>query len=201
MNNRDTAVVPPNVMNFQQSQEVMQEVIDNNNKLRADLSNAILYRTYNGLDSLNSVTKDEYGILKLEKDTTLYVDVRTKVKVPKKFYFQNNHDDTLKMAFKSPENLNVFIHDLISKEEVGTNLKAIKRSYNIEKFKEKSIGVCKIITYKVTKDKKRYNGYALCFKSKDYQTFFEFESNDLSSEKLKEKAIDFLTANLSEEKR
>lgn len=201
MNNRSSYDNNPGIVNFQDTQRIMQESIDRNNKIRAIVSNNILYKMYQGLDSLSPLTKEDYGLIKLEKDTAIYIDLSTKLKIPKNFYFQNNHDDTLKMAFKSPQNLNIFIHDFHSKDEAAVNFKSIKRDKNLQKFKEDKLSIFRMMTYKITKDNVKYNGYAFCFKTDDFQTFFEFESHDLSSDKLREKAVDFLTKNLKADKK
>lgn len=196
MNNRNSSGNTSDVINFQETEKITNEIIMQNNRIRKKTSNEALYGTYQSLDSLSPLMKESYGILRLERDTVVFIDLSTKIKIPKHFYYQNNHDDTLRMAFKSPENLNIFIHDFESKEEIAKNFKSLKSSSDLKKYKENEVSIFKIISYKISKNNKRFNGYALCFKTGDFQTFFEFESNNLSSDKLKEKAIDFLSENL-----
>lgn len=179
----------------------MQESIERNEKRRQIVSNNIMYQTYQGLDSLNSIQKEEFGILKLERDTLIYVDLSTKIRIPKDYYLQNNHDDTLRMAFKSPQNLNIFIHDFDSKETLATNLKSIKHDKELQKLKESKLSIFNLMTYKIKDHNKKYNGYAFCFKVESSQTFFEFESASLSSDQLREKAHDYLFKNLKDVKK
>lgn len=182
------------LVNFQIDTQKNNEHFKN---VREKTSNNFLYTRYESLDSLSSLEKENYGVLKLEKDSLVYIDLSTQIKIPKHFYFQNNHDDTLRIAFKSPENLTLFIHDFETKEEIEKNFKILKTDYNLQKYKvENSIGEIKFISYKISKDKKRYNGYAICFKRKEFQTFFEFESEKLSRDKLKLNAIHFLSQNM-----
>jgi hypothetical protein len=160
------------------------------------ISNNFLYYNYESLDSLSSSVKENYRVLKLEKDSLVYISLSTKIKIPKDYYFQNNHDDSLRIAFKSPENLTIFIHDFDSKEEIEKNFKILKADSNLQNYKASTIGDFKVISYKISKNKKRYNGYALCIKGKELQTFFEFESDKLSSDKLRSAAILFLSKNM-----
>lgn len=199
-NNRSSSNFTPEPSYIEDAQKVMQESIDRNNKLRTFVSNNILYKNYDGLDSLSPLMKKEFGLTKLERDSAVKVDISTTLRIPKNFYLQNNHDDTLKMAFKSPQNMNIFIHDFDSKKGIAENFKSLKQDKELQKFKEQKYSNFKVITYKITKDKKRFNGFALCFKAGDYLEFYEFESADLSADVLKLKAIDFLSENLKEDK-
>lgn len=201
MSNRNSSGINPEIVNFQDTQKIMQESIERNEKRREIVSNNIMYQTYQGLDSLNSIQKEEFGILKLERDTLIYVDLSTKIRIPKDYYLQNNHDDTLRMAFKSPQNLNIFIHDFDSKETLATNLKSIKHDKELQKLKESKLSIFNLMTYKITDHNKKYNGYAFCFKVEGSQTFFEFESAALSSDQLREKAHDYLFKNLKDVKK
>ena len=192
MNNRDSSAINPEIMNFQDTQKVMRESMERNKKLQKIFSNNIMYKTYQGVDSLSAVMKDNYGILKIEKDTSIVVDFTTTINIPKGFYVQKNHDDTLRMAFKSPENLNIFIHDFQSKDTLASNFKILKRDKDLQKFKEQKVTIFSMITYNITNDTKKYNGYAFCFKVEDYQSFYEFESPNLTSDELREKVHDYL---------
>lgn len=176
----------PVMESFRNSQEAMKENFRQHQEMQRKMSNAILYSNYETLDSLSALQKDNYGIQKLEKDSLIYIALDTQIKIPKDFYLQNKHDDSLRMAFKSPDNLNVFIHDFEAKAEIEPSFKTLKNSDNLQKFKvENTIGDVKAISYKITKQSKRYNGYALCFKNDGYLNFYEFESNKLPLDKLK----------------
>lgn len=191
----------PVMESFRNSQEAMKENFRQHQEMQRKMSNAILYSNYESLDSLSALQKDNYGIQKIQKDSLIYIALDTQIKIPKDFYFQNRHDDSLRMAFKSPDNVNVFIHDFESKAEIEPSFKSLKNSDNLQKFKvENTIGDVKTISYKITKESKRYNGYALCFKNDGFLNFYEFESNILSVDKLKIRAIEFLSQNMKEKK-
>ncbi|MFB9079749.1 hypothetical protein ACFFLS_07665 [Flavobacterium procerum] len=167
------------------------------------ISKDIMYKSYLGLDSLNAMERDDYGLLKLEKDTLLLIDIKTQIKIPKEYYFQNAHDDSLHYAFKAPDNLNFFIHDFEAKGDLEENFKAVKHISKLQKYKlENTIDNTKVVSYKIVKNNKRFNGYALCFKNvdADLHTFFEFESDVLTKEKLQDRALAFLTQNMKEKK-
>lgn len=192
----------PVMESFRNSQEAMKENFRQHQEMQRKMSNAILYSNYESLDSLSALQKDNYGIQKIQKDSLIYIALDTQIKIPKDFYFQNRHDDSLRMAFKSPDNVNVFIHDFESKAEIEPSFKSLKNSDNLQKFKvENTIGDVKMISYKITKVSKRYNGYALCFKNEGFLNFYEFESNILSVDKLKIRAIEFLSQNMKEKKK
>lgn len=192
----------PVMESFRNSQEAMKENFRQHQEMQRKMSNTILYSNYESLDSLSALQKDNYGIQKLAKDSLIYIALDTQIKIPKDFYLQNRHDDSLRMAFKSPDNLNVFIHDFESKGEIEPSFKSLKNSANLQKFKvENTIGDVKAISYKITKESKRYNGYALCFKNDGYLNFYEFESNKLPLDKLKGRAIEFFSQNLKEKKK
>ncbi|CAC9976699.1 hypothetical protein [Flavobacterium panici] len=191
----------PVMESFRNSQEAMKENFRQHQEMQRKMSNAILYSNYESLDSLSALQKDNYGIQKLAKDSLIYIALDTQIKIPKDFYLQNKHDDSLRMAFKSPDNLNVFIHDFESKAEIEPSFKTLKNSANLQKFKvENTIGDVKAISYKITKESKRYNGYALCFKNDGYLNFYEFESSKLPLDKLKGRAIEFFSQNMKEKK-
>lgn len=191
----------PVMESFKNTQEAMKENYRLQREILNKFSNDILYSNYEKLDSLSASQKENYGLQKLEKDSLLYIALDTQVKIEKNYYLQNRHDDTLRMAFKSPDNLNIFIHDFESKDEIEPSFKALKSSSNLEKFKvENTIGDVKALSYKITKENKRYNGYALCFKNDGILNFYEFESSILPIDKLKLRAIVFLSQNMKEKK-
>jgi len=180
-----------------QQQEINARIINSRNTI----SNNILYTPYKDLDTLSVMQKDNYDIFKLEKDSLIYADLNTQIKIPKGFYVQNNHDDTLRMAFKSPADLNIFIHDFKAAKDFKENFSAIKRDKKLQHYKlENSIGSTKVVSYKITKEDKRFNGYAICFITNEYQMFFEFESQNIPKDQLKTKAIDFLLENFKQKK-
>lgn len=167
------------------------------------LSNDFLYKDYKSIDSLKDAGRLFYGVVKLKKDTVVAVDFSSNLKIYKDFYFQNNHDDSLRIAFKSPENLNVFIHDFDTKSSVIESFKSFKsRSGLISNLKvEKITPTSDLVYYKIEANKNKFNGFAFCVKNKDSQMFFEFESEKLSKDRLKIAAITFLSENLKADKK
>ncbi|WP_426485831.1 hypothetical protein [Flavobacterium sp. 2] len=167
------------------------------------LSNNLFYSNYSDLDSLTISQQEDYGVCKLKKDSLIFMSIKEELNIPKGYYLQNNHDDSLRMAFKSPRNLTIFIHDFETKESVENGFKSLKRYSNLQKFKvENNLKTGKVFSYKISKEGKAFNGYAIAFQSKtrDYQFFYEFESNTLSKEILKEKALEFLLQNTKQKK-
>ncbi|WP_281297216.1 hypothetical protein [Flavobacterium limnophilum] len=181
-------------MDFEEATRENREI---NRIITERASNNFLYTDYEALDSLPIANKEMYDVIKLKKDTLVYIDFKTKLKIEKDFYFQNNHDDTLRLAFKSPKNFNVFIHDLDTEHSAKENFKSLKKNGRLDKVLVEKINEnTEFLSYKIVTDKAKFNGFALCFKSKGYQLFFEFESEKMSKDILKMKAVDFLSQNL-----
>ncbi|RZJ53884.1 MAG: hypothetical protein EOO44_06965 [Flavobacterium sp.] len=183
--------------NFEQSQAAMKEVFEKHKAINTIMSTKMMYSDYKALDSLSPEQKQNYGIVKLEKDSLVYIAIDAQLKVPKNYFLQNNHDQFLRVAFKSPDNFNFFIHDFESKEDVEESFKKLKSDSNLQKYKvENTIDQVKAVSYKITRENKRYNGYALCFKNAGVNSFYEFESGELSKDKLKMRAVDYLSQNM-----
>lgn len=186
---------------FEESQEIMKESLERQKTLERLISTKMLYSDYKALDSLSPLQKLNHGIVKVQKDSLVYIALDTQMQIPKNYYIQNNHDEFLRIGFKSPDNLNIFIHDFESKEDIEQSFKQLKSDSNLQKFKvENTIKEVKTLSYKITTENKRYNGYALCFKNDGINTFYEFESSELPIDKLKMRAIDFLSQNMKEKK-
>ncbi|WP_289666115.1 hypothetical protein [Flavobacterium panacagri] len=167
-------------------------------------SNNLFYKNYVALDSLSLLELEDYGVCKLKKDTLVFIDIRTQLNIPKEYFLQNNHDDSLRIAIKSPRNLTIFVHDFETKESVENSFKSLKRYSNLKKFKiENTLDMAKAVSYQISKENKKYNGYAIIFQNKgrDYMTFFEFESTTLSEDLIKNKAFDFLIQNVKQNKK
>lgn len=167
------------------------------------LSNNLFYSNYAALDSLTLSQQEDYGVCRLKKDSLIFIDIKTQLNIPKEYYLQNNHDDSLRIAVKSPRNLTIFLHDFETKENAENSFKSIKKYSNLQKFKlENNLDLTKVFSYQISKEDKKFNGYALAFqrKGKDYQTFFEFESSTLSKDELKDKALEFLLQNMKQKK-
>jgi len=186
---------------FEESQEIMKESLERQKTLERIISTKMLYSDYKALDSLSPLQKLNHGIVKVQKDSLVYIALDTQMQIPKNYYIQNNHDEFLRVGFKSPDNLNIFIHDFESKEGIEQSFKQLKSDSNLQKFKvENTIKEVKTLSYKITTENKRYNGYALCFKNDGINTFYEFESGELPIDKLKIRAIAFLSQNMKEKK-
>ncbi len=205
-NSQNTVDVSPYVMSQEQAEAIAEQNRVNNQiiKYQKDkLSNNLFYSDYAVLDSLTVSEQEDYGVCRLKKDSLIFMDIKTQLNIPKEYYLQNNHDDSLRVAFKSPRNLTIFIHDFETKESVENSFKSLKRYSNLQKFKlENDLEMGKVFSYKISKEGKKFNGYALAFQSKtrDYQTFYEFESSTLSKDILKDKALEFLLQNMKQKK-
>jgi hypothetical protein len=186
---------------FEESQAIMKESLERQKTLERIISTKMLYFDYKALDSLSVLQKLNHGIVKVKKDSLVYIALDGQMKIPKDYYIQNNHDELLRIAFKSPDNLNIFIHDFESKEDIEQSFKQLKSDSNLQKYKvESTIGEVKTLSYKITREDKRYNGYALCLRDDGIHTFYEFESSVLPIDKLKIRAILFLSQNMKEKK-
>lgn len=158
-------------------------------------SNQFLYLSYKQLDSVSESEKKLYQVKKLEKDTLVNLDIETKIKIAKEWYLQKNYDDSLKLAFKTTENLTVFIHDFESKENADAVFKSLKRGSDLKSVVIEGEDL-KTITYTVNKNNSLFNGYAFCFEKDDYYFFLEFESNTMKKEELKLKAFTYFITNI-----
>lgn len=162
-------------------------------------SNQFLYFSYKQLDSISESEKKLYQVKKLVKDTLVHLDVETKIKISKEWYLQKNYDDSLKLAFKTPENLTVFVHDFESKENADAVFKSLKRGSDLKSVVMEGEDL-KTITYSVNKNNSLFNGYAFCFAQDNYYLFLEFESNTMKKEELKLKAFTYFITNIKPSK-
>lgn len=159
--------------------------------------NDFLYNSFKTLDSIDAAQKQVYSIIKLNKDSLIPFDMSTKIKVEKGFYFQNNHDDSLRLAFKLPKDLTIFIHDFESTNNEDENFKSLKKNARLKSFKlDDLLTKTKTTSYSITKNNTKFNGYALSFKNNNYQTFIEFESQKISGFELQMEALSYLRKNL-----
>ncbi|MEN2412806.1 hypothetical protein [Flavobacterium mesophilum] len=202
-NTQNTIDVSPYVMSQQQANAIAEQNRINSKIIEVEKnkrSNNLFYSTYSKLDSLTALEQEDYGVYKLKKDTLVFIDIKNQLSVPKEYYFQNNHDDSLRFAIKSPRNLTMFVHDFETKDNVENSFKSIKKYSHLQKLKveKASTKLTTLISYQISKENKKLNGYAFAFQrtGKDYVTFFEFESATYSPDLLKEKALEFLLENL-----
>lgn len=186
---------------------INQEIIDQSEAIRTNnviaaakfqqQSNDILYTSYKDLEELSETEKQFNHLKKLEKDTIVQIDLSTRIKIQKESYFQNNHDDTLRMAFKLKKDLTVFLHDFESKKEDNDNFKALKKFGQLSDLKLlKSNKNSKTYSYSIVKKTKKYNGFALLYKSNELCSFIEFESDVLTKPALESAAYLFIINNV-----
>lgn len=164
-------------------------------------SNKLLYLSYHALDSMPLNEKKQYAVTKLSQDTLVTLDLSTKIKVTKESFFQKNYDDSLKLAFKTPENLTVFIHDFESKQDCETNFKSLKRGMNLSSLQyDKGTAKAKLFAYSLTHNNIKFNGYCIGIQSDNYCLFLEFESDKIAKKALKEKALTYMLSVLHSHK-
>lgn len=164
-------------------------------------SNTLLYLSYNALDSLPLNEKKLYAVTKLRQDTLVTLDLSTKIKITKESFFQKNYDDSLKLAFKTRDNLTVFIHDFESKQDCETNFKSLKRGMNLSALKyDKGTAKAKLFAYSLTQNNIKFNGYCIGIQSDNYCLFLEFESDKIAKAALKETALTYLLSILHSQK-
>lgn len=176
--------------------KIMQESMEKNQQFRENAAKNIFYSSYENLDSLGNAYREGYGIKKITEDSLVRLDLLNEVKIPKKSFFLNNYDDTLRFAVKFPDNTILYAHDLQSNDDTEVILKSIKGNAlsNVKKDEmTKGLGV---FEYKIEKNSKIYNGFSFVTQEKGNVNFMEFESAEKSAEVLKRDAVDFLTKNL-----
>jgi hypothetical protein len=189
------------------SKPINQEIIDQSEAIRTNnviaaakfqqQSNDILYTSYKDLEDLSETEKQFNHLKKLEKDTIVQIDLSTRIKIQKESYFQNNHDDTLRMAFKLKKDLTIFLHDFESKKEDSDNFKALKSNGQLSDLKLlKSNKNSKTYSYSIVKKTKKYNGFVLLYKSNELCSFIEFESDVLTKPALESAAYLFIINNV-----
>lgn len=165
-------------------------------------SNDIFYTKYAELDKFGQDKKERYKISKITNDTLVGFGFGSQIKIFKNNYYQNNHDDSLKMAIKMPDGFTVFIHDFKSMGPLEDNFKKLKYHSQLKDFKfEEPIGKFKAMSYSITKNNTRFNGYTLGFESDNYLMFFEFEGEKIKKNELRIRALMFLMENVVGEKR
>lgn len=176
-------------------QQLLEQKQQNSEYEARQISNNIFYYSYAYVDQLPAYQKEKYGIVKVTKDSLINFDLQTKIKCPKDYYFQKNYDESLKMAFKSKEDLNIFIYDFTSPNtHIGDNFRATKKGKDLQNVKyDEPIGKLKTLSYNIGS---RTNGFAIVFQNENYIMFFEFESGSLSPANLRQKGISFITNNL-----
>jgi hypothetical protein len=184
---------PQNVYQDLQNNQAVQNYQQALRETSAAQSNQLLYLTYDALDSLPLNIKKLNAVTKLRNDTLVNLDISTKIKVKKESFFQKNYDDSLKLAFKTPENLTVFIHDFESKQDCETNFKSLKRGLHLSALQyDQGTTKAKLFAYSLTHNNVKFNGYCIGIQSDNYCLFLEFESDKIAKATLKETALTYM---------
>lgn len=202
-NSNNNAVQNNMIQNTEQMNAMknFQEIQKGNIANIAAKSNQILYLSHKELDSLTTIEKKSYYLRKVTQDSVVNLDITTKIKVAKESYFQQNYDDSLRMGFKTPDNLTVLIHDFESKQSLEENFKSIKRGMKPSSLVyDKGTDKAKLFAYTLTKNDKKINGYAMGIHEADYFLFLEFESDKMSKDRVKMEALNYLLTNLKSPK-
>lgn len=159
-----------------------------------DESNDLFYENYDSINKLNEAEKAIFRVAKVKNDTLVPIDLTSKISVEPKSFIQKNHDDSLQMAVKLPDNTSIFLHAYSSKDDMMDNFKALKKKKNIANIKVKVDDPnSKFVGYTYQYGGKKYNGYALLATENGQFTSLEFENNKLSKEDLQMKAITFVS--------
>lgn len=159
-----------------------------------DESNDLFYENYDSINKLNEAEKSIFRVVKVKSDTLVPVDLTSKISVEPRSFIQKNHDDSLQLAVKLPDNTSIFLHAYSSKDGMMDNFKALKKKKNIANIKLKlDEPDSKFVGYTYEYGGKKYNGYALLARENGQFTSLEFENNKLSKEDLQMKAITFVS--------
>ncbi len=158
----------------------------------------VFYFGYNYLDTISESQKQIYKIVKLEKDSLINIDFTTKFRVLKNSYFQNTHDNTLRFAVKTPQNLSIFIHIVEDKSTLNNAFKTLKNDSQLSNLRDfiKLGKSSKFVSYSIKKKASPFKGVACLMGDDEYKLFIEFESNKLSQTDLEAKALRYITNNL-----
>lgn len=162
---------------------------------------SIYYTSYKKMDSMGSIINDLYGIKKLEQDSLIRIDIKSKIRIPKESFYLNNYDDSLRFAVKFSNGTNFLMHDVESKEKIEDIFKTIKGVdlYDL-KSDEKKASPLTILEYKLRKTPKDYNGIVAVSNSDGFINFIEFENPDKSPTELKMEMTTFLMDHLVDSK-
>jgi hypothetical protein len=190
--------VPGPLPELEQIQQQHQEIRASRN-LQQTISNQMLYSDYNALNSLDASSKRLYGIVKIEKDSVIRFDLGSDLKLERGYFLQNNRDDSLKIAVRTPD-MSLFFHDFASNNGDEYNMRSIKRGLALEEFKADKLKKLKAYSYTIRKNNKKLNGYAVTFGSKGYPVYAEFESAQLDKTTLRAKALLFLIGHIKAQK-
>ncbi|WP_316803090.1 hypothetical protein [Pedobacter nototheniae] len=162
----------------------------------------VFYFGYNYLDTISKFQKEIYQMVKLDKDSLVNIDFTTKFKVLKNSYLQNTHDNTLRYAVKTPQNLSIFIHSVEGKSTLNDAFKSLKGDAQLRNFRDfiKLGKTSKFVSYSIRKKAATFKGIACLMGDEEYKLFIEFESNKLSQMDLEAIALRYTANNLISKK-
>jgi len=193
--------ITPYVMTLEEAEENakqrLKDIINEDKKAQS-----VLYLEYTILDTFKSIQKEKYGLHKLKQDSALFVNFKTQIKIPKQYYIKTNNIDSLMVSCKSPDNLNIFVHNFKTKDNFEKSFRDLNKKYDLKKCDlEDNAEENQSISYEISRNKKDFKGFAFCFRGNQQGliTFFEFESNTLSKKELKNISMTFLSKNLKQE--
>jgi hypothetical protein len=152
----------------------------------------LMYKDYKEL--INSdIEIGKYKITKLAKDTSIYLDLKTKMTIKKGTLYYNNHSERLKMALKGDDNINISIYDFEGKENLLEEFKASKAIGKYEYLSSEKAKSLTTIQYNYVVDNILQKGCAYAFKEGKNYFYFVFESNYRTHNELKMAGLSFLT--------
>lgn len=171
--------------NSEYSQAINKALIEQQREASSEAKD-FLYMSYKELDTISDDEKYAAKVIKLDKDSTVYIDLQTKINVLKGSYFQNLHNDSLQMAIKTPDDVDIFIHSFEKETDLENCFKEIKKSKKLRNYvvdinKENT----KLFSYEILPNDKKLRGYALAVEKENYATFIEFESSKKSKDEIK----------------
>lgn len=183
-------------MSYQNTNSIFERYGNNSKDVQGNdsKSNDLFYENYDSINKLNDAQKAIFRVVKVKSDTLVPIDITSKINVEPKSFIQKNHDDSLQIAVKLPDNTSIFLHSYSSKEDIMNNFKAVKQKRNIENIKVKVDDPdSKFVSYTYQYKGKKYNGCALLATESGQFTSLEFENSKISKEELQAKAITFIT--------
>ncbi|RQO78889.1 hypothetical protein DBR40_03960 [Pedobacter sp. KBW01] len=196
MDSRQSNIPDSNILNLTEQRFSNQGSVSSSPPPKA--WNSLLYKRYKYLDSLDLTRLRDFYIVKLTKDSLVSLDIKSQLKIEKGCFFQNTHDDSLKFAFKTPKNLNVFVHDFEGTSTVDASFKQLKSGSKIKNYRDfiKLSPNSKLVSYNITQSGIKFKGVAYAFKQDNYKMFIEFESSTLTQINLEHQALTYVSKHI-----
>ena len=187
----------PNQAALTQLQEMQDRRQASDDDALARRSNEIMYASsYTDLDTLSAEKLRVYKIVKVQKDSLVVFDLKSKIKISKNYFFQNNHDRLLRMCIKTTNGTNILIHEFSSAGHIETRLQRLKEGRQFKDYTQENLDKLRLASYRITNRDTKFNGFAIVFQDVNYSVFFEFESAKLNPAKLRKEALTFFSKNL-----